>query len=128
MAQLNSTFTALVELFDGDDAMRQACLKGKFFTIANPLFGGGYAIGSMGAEGELFPELYPTLEAANAENASMREQYLADIANGDRDDDDDEWDGEVMELYWTGETPVVHLAENGSVVHSEDWHSLSGNN
>lgn len=117
-------FTELKTLFGGDPNIHQCCMLGRFYTIATPLFGGGYAIGSMGND-TLFPDIYPTKKTAEMENQDLTREYLAQIEAGERDEED-EWEGEVLELFWDGINPVVTLKADGVIVHQEDWRSMAG--
>ena len=77
-----------------DDAdMQQATRNNLFYVVASP---GGisttYYIGTMN---DSLPYLMATREEAQADNMELIEDYQIDIANGEREDDD-EWEGEVL--------------------------------
>ena len=126
MSKMNPTLQAILDFHGDSEEWKAACESGKFYTVATPLFGGGYAIGSTGEDNkEPLPDLYPTLEAANEENQEMIDIYLDDIKNGEREEGD-EWDGEVLEVYWDGSTPMIELGMDDSPHFKGDWREMAG--
>lgn len=120
--------TALLEVLDFHGETKEwisACVTGRFYTVAVPLFGGGYSIGSAGEGDSALPELYPSLEDARNENQAMKDSYITDIENGDRDEAD-EWEGEVLELHWTGESTMITLVSEGHTIYEGDWRQMAG--
>ncbi|USD35456.1 MULTISPECIES: hypothetical protein [Vibrio] len=125
MTIFNATLQDVLDFHGRTTEWEEACSAGKFFTVATRLLGGGYAIGSTGEDHKPLPDLYPTLADANRENQELINSYLDDIRNGDREEGD-EWDGEVLELNWSGSTQVVELAIDGDVLHEGDWREMAG--
>lgn len=122
---MNKVMNALVEMSGNDAQWKAACEKGVFYVIATPVFGGTYSVGCMETPAGDVPGLEPTMAAAEDENNSIIAEYRQQIVDGERDDDD-EWDGEVMEAHWDGESAEMHLYSNGQLIYSGDWRDMAG--
>jgi hypothetical protein len=124
-AIMNKVMTALVELSGGDEQWKKACEAGVYYVIGTPILGGSYGVGCMETSiGEL-PNLMPTKAEAEEENQEMIDIYQEQVDEGERDEDD-EWDGEVLEARWDGEDSQLHLYSGGHHIYSGDWRDMAG--
>jgi hypothetical protein len=112
-------------VFEGSEDMQKCCVSKRFYTLASPLFGGGYAIGSISSKNLVLPDVYPTHKAAMEEQEEMEREYRIQIEANERDADD-EWDADILEIIWDGVNHVVKLVEDDTVIHEEDWRSMAG--
>lgn len=77
---------------------RDAAKVNRYFVDAIPLFGGGYAIGTMD---ETLPWVSADRREIEREIEEMQQSYLDEIKAGERDGDD-EYEGELMQIAFTG--------------------------
>lgn len=122
---MNKIMSALVEISNDGEQWKRACEKGVFYVIATPVFSGSYSVGCMESPAGDVPSLCATLAEAEEENNDMIEEYKSQIDAGERDEDD-EWDGEVMEARWDGESDEMHLYSNGHHIYSGSWRDMAG--
>ena len=122
---MNKVMSALVELSGNNENWKQACEKGVFYVIATPVFGGSYSVGCMETSVGDVPGLCATKAEAEEENSDMIEEYRNQITEGERDEGD-EWDGEVMEAHWDGDSDEMHLYSNGHLIYSGSWRDMAG--
>ena len=118
---MNKIFTQLLEQADDKDAMLKAINAKKFWVEAIPCIC-GYSIGTFGGE---LPALYATKAEVEAEHQDMIETYQQQIADGERNPDD-EWEGEVLEAHWDGESELMVLAIDGDPINTESWRLMAG--
>lgn len=122
---MNKVMSALIDLGGNTESWKSACERGVFFVVATPVMCGRYSVGCMESSVGELPDLYATKEDAEAENNEVAEDYLQDIKDGERDEED-EWDGEVLEARWNGEDDLMHLYLDGDLIHSGDWKLMAG--
>lgn len=122
---MNNVMAALVEMSGNDAQWQRACESGVFYVIAIPVMCGDYSVGCMETPVGDVPALMATKAEAEAENNDMIKEYRDQVEAGERDEDD-EWDGEVMEARWDGESDQMHLYSNGHLIHSGSWREMAG--
>jgi hypothetical protein len=112
MTKLTALQQAFIDTMSGDtvtpEQVRQALLNGELYADAIDTSCGGMSTGSISVDDESnVPALYVTREEAEADVNGERERYLNEIADGERDDDD-EYEGDVYRVYWDG-TDTLHF-------------------
>lgn len=106
---------ALLNGLTGDKllAMQTAIDNNLFWAVGIDTLCGGYSLGnSSDGESESTPCLYATRDEAVAELTEEQDRYAEEIANGDRDDDDDEYEGELVAVHWDGGDTLEIWSEN----------------
>lgn len=122
MDTLNENFQKIAAAEKHSPEILAACRRGEFWVVAIPRLMGGYSIGTID---EGLPCLFPTEAEAIADNALSIQDYTDEIAEGDRDADD-EWEGRVLMCRWDGECPNMTLYDQGEPVAVGNWKTMAG--
>jgi hypothetical protein len=114
--------TLLIEQSDYQSHMKEAILNNSFWVVAIPCMS-GYSIGSFDND---IPALYASKFEVDQENKEMSEEYLQQITEGNRDEDD-LWEGHSMEVkFSTVKDRHLDFYSDGHYLHTESVDSTCG--
>jgi len=91
------------------ELMKKALKDNLFWAVGIDTLCGGYSLGGSSMQGyENIPCLYATRDEAQAEIQEEQDRYAEEIADGDRDDDD-EYEGELVAVHWDGVSDTLEI-------------------
>ena len=111
----------LINSSENPQSMKEAIQAGIFYVVAVKC-SISYSIGCLDND---VPALYATKHAADKDNDEQIENYNQEIIEGDRDKLD-EWEGRVLEARWNCESESMSLYDEGQLICTDSWISLSG--
>tara|TARA_Y100001956_G_scaffold27558_1_gene27344 strand:+ start:4264 stop:4644 length:381 start_codon:yes stop_codon:yes gene_type:complete len=123
---LNPIQQALLDSATDKVAMQKAIESGVFYAEVVEDISGGMNPSSFEFNGITGPSLMATYDEALAEYEENVEEIDLQIAQGDRDDDD-EWDGFVVKVLWDGGDDITFACPHTSeVMRTANWKESCG--
>lgn len=139
MSNLSPLFQRMIEDSNNDPDVVRACENGEFYVVGIDCLNGVMSVGcSEDPDGNDMPNLYCKREDAFNEVQEEIDRYTEEIAEGERDEDD-EYEGQLLAVKWDGqskimavydETIIANPPEEGSwrstPMYEGDWRSMAG--
>jgi len=127
MKKISSLFQRIIEDSNYHPDVVSACENGEFYVLAIECLGGEQSIGCIeGPDENDIPFLHFTRDSALKELQDEIDCYANEIAEGDRDEDD-EFEGRLLAAKWDGESQTMTLYEETVIANPPaqgDWRTI----